>query len=434
MKILNTCLMALLISMSNTAATATFKTEKWQTAKGVRVVFYPAKEVPMLDVSLAFAAGSSFDGEHYGLSSLTSHMLNQGNAGQDATAIAEGLADTGAQFNIETSRDMVVFNLRTLVSNDALTQASHTFTQIINHPDFPDDAFAREKKQLLMAIEQGQESPEEVADVSFFKALYQKHPYAHPVGGTKDTLNAITRQQVIDYYHRYYVANNSVLVMVGDISSDKAHQLAEQFTQELPKGTPALPVARAAQLVQAEQINTHFPSSQTMIRLGQIGIDHQNPHYFPLMVGNYILGGGSLVSRLAVEVREKRGLTYGVDSQFAAMPGEGPFLISLSTRNKQTKQALDVIQDVLHRYISDGPSEQELNAAKQYLTGSFPLSLASNRSIATLLLRMTFYHLPDNYLDNYITHIQAVTKDDIKQAFKQQINPDKLLLVTVGKS
>ncbi len=434
MKILNTCLMALIISLCSPAQATSFKTEKWQTANGVRVVFYPAKEVPMLDVSLAFAAGSSYDGAHYGLSSLTGHLLNQGSAGQDATAIAEALADTGAQFSVENSRDMLILNLRTLVSKDALAQSSKTFAQIINQPDFTDDAFVREKKQLLMAIEQSHESPEDVADRAFFKALYQQHPYAHPVNGTTKSLNAITKKQVADFYHRYFVGQNAVLVMVGDINSETAHQLADQFTGNLPKGTPAQPVAQAAPLPQAEHVNTPFPSSQTMIRLGQIGIDHQSPHYFPLMVGNYILGGGSLVSRLAIEVREKRGLTYGVESQFSPMPGEGPFLISLSTRNQQAKQALDVIQKELHTYISNGPSEQELNAAKQYLTGSFPLSLASNRSIATLLLRMSFYHLPDNYLDTYVDRIKAVTKDEIKQAFQQQVNPDKLLLVTVGQS
>lgn len=426
--------MAFMISLSNLATATVFNLEKWQTTNGVRVVFYPAKEVPMLDVSLAFAAGSSYDGKYYGLSALTSYMLNQGNAGQSATTIAETLADTGAQCSIENSRDMVILNLRTLVRHDALTQASKTFAQIISHPDFPDEAFIRGKKQLLMAIEQSHESPEEVADLAFFQALYQQHPYAHPINGTADTLNAITKKQVIDFYRQYYVSPNAILVLVGDISSNVAHQLAEQFTRDLPHGTPATPIVHATPLTQATQINTQFPSSQTMIRLGQMGIDHNNPYYFPLMVGNYILGGGSLVSRLAIEVREKRGLTYGIGSQFAPMPGEGPFLISLATHNQQTKQALDIIQKILHSYVNEGPSEQELYAAKQYLTGSFPLSLASNHSIATVLLRMAFYHLPDDYLDTYIARINAVTQNEIKHAFKQQINPDKLLLVTVGQS
>ena len=166
MKFFSTCIIALMLGLSQTGMANTFKTEKWITSNGVRVIFYPAMEVPMLDVSLAFAAGSAYDGNQYGLSALTSHMMDQGNAGQDATAIAETLADTGAQSSIETTRDMVVFNLRTLVAPEALAQSTHTFSQIINHPDFPDEGFDREKKQLLMAIEQVQESPEEIANRS----------------------------------------------------------------------------------------------------------------------------------------------------------------------------------------------------------------------------------------------------------------------------
>lgn len=285
-----------------------------------------------------------------------------------------------------------------------------------------------------MAIEQRQESPEEVANLHFFQALYQQHPYAHPVNGTAKTVNAINRSQIIEFNKRYYVAKNAILVMVGAINSETAHQLANQLTRELPEGHSAPPIPQAAQLTQAETINIPFPSSQTVIRLGQIGIDHHVPNYFPLIVGNYILGGGALVSRLAIEVREKRGLTYGIDSQFVPMSGKGPFLISLSTKNKQTKNALDIIQDVLRTYINKGPTDEELNAAKQYLTGSFPLSLSGNRSIANILLRMTFYHLPENFLDTYTARINAVTSEQVRQAFQQQVNPDKLLLLTVGKS
>ncbi|ARB92404.1 M16 family metallopeptidase [Legionella longbeachae] len=434
MRIFSACIMALMIGISHTVTANTFKTEKWTTQNGVQVVFYQAMEVPMLDISLAFAAGSANDGSQYGLAALTSQMLNQGNSGQEATTIAEALADTGAQYHVEINRDMAVLHLKTLVSKDQLTQASKTFTQIINHPDFPDEAFIREKKQQLLVIKQRQESPEEVANLNFFKALYQQHPYAHSVNGTSDTVKAMTKNQVIEFYKRYYVGSNAVLVMVGAITSQTAHQLADQLTQELPKGQPASAIPKAQQLTQAQTINIPFPSSQTIIRLGQIGIDHHNPNYFPLIVGNYILGGGLLVSRLAIEIREKRGLTYGIDSQFIPMPGIGPFLISYSTKNQQTKNSLDILQKTLDTYIKDGPSNEEMIAAKQYLTGSFPLSLSGNRSIANILLRMAFYHLPDDFLDKYTAHINSVTSEQVKEAFKKQVNPDKFLLITVGQS
>lgn len=434
MRHLNALIATLIMLLSHNGLANTFKTEKWTTKNGVRVVFYQAMEVPMLDISLAFAAGSAYDQNQYGLSSLTAKMLNEGNAGQDATTIAETLANTGAQFDTTTSRDMVILNLRTLTSKETLAQSTTTFAQIINHPDFPDKAFEREQQQLLMAIEQTDESPDEVATLNFFEKLYHQHPYAHPVNGTLSTMKSLTKKQAVDFYKKYYLANNAVLVMVGAIDTHDAHQLADKLTQELPKGTPASPIAKAAQLTQAEKINIPFPSSQTTIRLGQIGIDHQNPNYFPLMVGNYILGGGGLTSRLSIEVREKRGLTYGVSSQLVPMPGEGPFFISLATENNQAPTALKITKETLDLFISKGPDKEELVAAKKYLTGSFPMSLASNRNIANLLLRMTFYQLPDNYLNTYVERINAVTDEEIKQAFQQQVNPDKLLLVMVGQS
>jgi zinc protease len=418
----------------NAAFAHAFPTQKWVTSNGVNVIFYQAMEVPMLDISLAFAAGSAYDQKNFGLSSLTAHMLNEGSAGISATHIAESLADTGAQFDILTSRDMVVFNLRTLTHIDALDQATTTFTQIINHPDFPSVALEREKNQFLMAIEQTNESPDELATQLFFQNLYGEHPYAHPVNGTKETIEKINQAQVTQFYKKYYISNNAVLVLVGAIDLKTAHQLANKMTHELSPGTTAEPITKATPLAQAARIITAFPSSQTVLRLGQLGINHANPNYFPLMVGNYILGGGSLVSQLAVEVREKRGLTYNIDSQFVPMPGPGPFFIGLSTKNDQAKAALILTEQILKQFVIKGPNQHELDAAKNYLTGSFPMSLGSNRSIAALLLRMSFYHLPSNYLDTYLEQINKVSIADIKRAFQQEVHPEKLLLITVGQS
>lgn len=221
--------------------------------------------------------------------------------------------------------------------------------------------------------------------------------------------------------------------MVGAIDEKKAHELADELLQQLPKGQAAPEVPIAPQLTTSEKKDIDFPSSQTVIRLGQIGINHHSPDYFPLTVGNYILGGGALVSRLANEVREKRGLTYGVSSQFIPMPGNGPFLISLATQNKQATTALKLTEDTLAKFMAEGPEEAELIAAKQYLTGSFPLSLASNSSIASMLLRLVFYRLPDNYLDTYIDKINAVSASQIKEAFQKQVHLNKMLVVSVGK-
>lgn len=427
-------IMLSLLILSQTVAAKKFATESWHTAKGARVIFYQAKEVPMLDISIAFAAGSAYDASFFGLSALTNHLLNQGSSGMDANTIAEALADTGAQFDANSSREMAVLNLKTLTEPEALTKATDIFAKIVASPTFPEDAFQREKKQQLMTIRQIQESPDDVANVTFFKGLYQDHPYAHPINGTQEKVEALTLEQIKQFYRSYYVANNAIIVMVGAIDSKQAHILAEKITNNLAPGQAAAAIPKAQPLTKAEEIHIPFSSSQTSIRLGQLGINHQVKNYFPLIVGNYILGGGALVSRLSLEVRGKRGLTYGVSSQFVPMSGEGPFIINLSTKNNQAQEALNLTKKILREFVNQGPTAEELVAAKRFLAGSFPLSLSSNRNIANLLLKMAFFHLADDYLDNYVASIQAVTVEEIKAAFQKQLDLDKLLTVTVGQA
>ncbi len=405
----------------------------WQTKNGAQVIFYQTLEVPMLDLSIAFAAGSAHDGKAFGLSALTTQLLNQGSRGVNANLMAEQLAATGAQFEAQSNKDMVSFNLKTLTAPENLSKATELFSTIVSGPDFPIESFDREKKQQLMAIAQAHQSPEEMANQTFFKILYQQHPYAHPSIGLHETVSALTIEQVRGFYQQFFNANNAIIVLVGAIDEPRARQLAESFTKNLPKGYAAKAIPPAESLKTEINVEVPFPSSQTILRLGQMGIEPHNPHYFPLQVGNYILGGSSMLSRLTYELREKRGLTYGISSQLLPMPGKGLFLISFSTRHRQAKTAKDLTRDILASFIKNGPNEAELVAAKQYLTGNFPLSMGSNRSIANLLLKIAFYHLPKDYLQTYIDHINAVSAEEIKKAFQELITPNKLLEVSVGK-
>lgn len=410
-----------------------FETSQWQTKNGAHVVFYQAMEVPMLDISIAFAAGSAYDGEHFGISSLTTRLLNQGNGGLNANALAEKLADTGAQFEAGSNQDMIFLNLKTLVDANNLNKSSDVFSLIINHPDFPVDSFIREKNQQLVAIAQAQESPDEVANQLFFQTLYKKHPYAHPVVGNRNSIEKLKVQQLRRFYQQFFVGKNAVIVLVGAIDKTTAELLAEKIIKDLPAGKPAPEIPTAQPLAEEMNLEIPFPSSQTILRLGQLGITHYDKNYFPLLVGNYILGGGSLVSKLVEELRVKRGLTYGVYSRFFPMPGKGPFLIGLSTKNSQAKTTIELTRETLVTFLKKEPDAETLLAAKRYLIGSFPLSLASNRSIADMLLKIAFYHLPEDYLNTYISHIDEVTAASIKQSFQELITLNTLLQISVGK-
>lgn len=408
--------------------------EQWQTQNGAQVVFYPAMEVPMLNIALAFAAGSAYDGSAFGLAAFTAAMMSQGSGPFDATQIAEKLASVGSQFDSQASRDMVMLQLKTLTREEALKPATETFSLILAKPAFRQEAFNQIKNQQLMAVAQIEESPDDVASRLFFENLYKNHPYGHPVNGNAETIKNIAPWQIREFYKKYYVAANATIVLVGAISSQKAHELADELTKNLPQGSAALSVPKATGLSKAEIVTKDFASSQTVLRLGQLAITHHDKNYFPLLVGNYILGGGSLVSRLALDIREKQGLTYNVSSQMIPLPGTGIFVIGLSTKNDQARHALDTTRSILEAFIKEGPTEQELIAAKKYLTGNFPQSLASNNQIAGVLLRLVFYHLPKDYLSSYRARIESVTLKSIKEAYASLIHPDKLLEVIVGKA
>ena len=426
--------LALNLLLSPLFAAQPFETQHWQTTHGARVVFHQAMDVPMLDIGIVFAAGSAHDGNQFGLSALTTRLLDQGSNGLDAKAIADRLASTGAQYSATNTQDMIALSLRTLTNPKALKPAIDLFASIINQPNFSLTAFDHEKNLQLMNITKRKESPDVIGQETFYQALYQQHPYAHAVDGNYDTVNALTLKNIHQFYQRYFVSSNAVIVLVGAIDESTAHQLAEQITAQLPTGLPAAIIPEAKPLTEEMTIEVKYPSSQTLLRLGQLGIAHQDKHFFPLQVGNYILGGGTLESKLGEELRAKRGLTYGVNSQFLPMPGTGPFIISFATKKNQAKTAIDVTRQTLASFINTGPNSQELLAAKQYLTGSFPLSLASNRSIAEILLKIEFYHLPNDFLTTYTENINAVSCDDIKQAFQALIYRDKLLQITVGKT
>ena len=432
MKILNwLCAGWLAIGVGQLDA-ADWSFKRWQEKDGTQVLFYQAMEVPMLDISVAFPAGSARDNTRQGLATLTANMLNQGAEGMGANAIAIALENTGAQYNADINRDMVSFNLRTLTEPQAMAQSISVLATMLSHPNFPEKAFQRQQQQQIMAIKESSQSLDRVANDAFYQSLYGQHPYAHPVMGTIDDVAALKIDDLKHFYQQYYNQQNAIVVIVGAIEEQQAKQIAQQLTQNLSSGNKAEPIPEAHALTKAISMDTRFPSSQTALRIGQLGISHQTPHYFALQVGNYILGGGSLVSRLAVEVREHRGLTYGVSSAFEPLPALGPFLISLSTKTDQAEQAMSLTLSILKDFILSGPDEKELIAAKKYLTGSFPLSLASNRGIANMLLRIAFYRLPDDFLESYTRHVNQVKASDIRDAFKSQINPEKLLTIKAG--
>ena len=408
--------------------------QHWVTESGARVYFVEAPEIPILDVRFIFDAGSSRDESNPGLAKLTSGLINEGAGELDANVFNERIAETGAMFSTGALRDMAWVSLRSLSDEKHLNPALALVQAALSSPRFDADAFARDKANTLVAIKQETQSPSTIASKAFYKAVYGAHPYASPMSGTEESIGAISPEEVRAFHRQYYVAKNATVAIVGAVSRAQAERIATQLSKNIVSGESAPALAPVAMLSDGANQHIEFPSIQSHVRIGQPGLKRGDPDYFPLLVGNHVLGGGGLVSILFDEVREKRGLSYSVNSHFVPMAELGPFTASLQTDSSQADEAISVLRDEIGKFVTNGPTSQALEAAKQNLIGGFPLRIASNSKTLKYLAMIGFYQLPLNYLETFADHIAAVTVDSVRSAFKRRLDPKKMMLVVVGRS
>ncbi|MEB0079254.1 pitrilysin family protein [Pseudomonas sp. CCI3.2] len=409
----------------------TMNIQTWKTAEGTKVLFVEARELPMFDMRLIFAAGSSHDQGIPGIAVLTNAMLNEGVAGKNVSAIAEGFDSLGADFGNGAYRDMAVASLRSLSAVDKREPALKLFADVVGKPTFPKESLARIKNQLLAGFEYQKQNPGRLAGNELFERLYADHPYAHPSEGTAKSVTPITVAQLKAFHAKAYAAGNVVIALVGDLSRTEAEAIAAQVSAALPKG-PALPKITEPVAPKAGETHIEFASKQTHLMLAQLGIDRNDPDYVALTLGNSILGGGGFGSRLMTEVREKRGLTYGVSSGFTPMEVQGPFLIALQTRAELSENTLKLVQGIVRDFLVTGPTQKELDDAKRELAGSFPLSTASNADIVGQLGAIGFYDLPLTFLEDFMQQAQSTTVEQVKTAMNKHLSADKMVIVTAG--
>jgi len=421
--------------LASFAALATPKIEHWTLENGARVYFVEARDLPMVTLNVVFDAGAARDPQALsGLAMLTNHLLNAGTGELDADAIAATFEGLGAEFGSSNDRDMAGVSLRSLTDRALLDPALDLFARVLAAPSFPAVSFERERRRALLGLKQAKASAGDVAAKAFFAQLYKGHPYALPSNGSEAGLKALSRDDLAAFHARHYVGRNAVLALIGDIKLSEAKALARRVLGGLPAGEAAPPLPKVADVVpraSAERVLAH-PSTQSHILIGQAGMARNDPDYFPLYLGNHVLGGSGLVSRLSQEVREKRGLSYSVYSYFMPLREPGPFLLGLQTKNSQRAEALAVVRRVLKEFVEKGPTPEELAAAKKNVTGGFPLRIDSNRKIAEYLTVIGFYNLPLTYIDDFIPRIEAVTAEQIRDAFRRRVHPERMLTVVVG--
>jgi zinc protease len=406
--------------------------QHWLTDNGLRVYYVQAPELPMVDLNITFAAGSARDGEHSGVAHMTSTLLDTGAGGLDANQLASRIESLGAELNTGSARDMGWVTLRSLSDPAYLEPALAVLGDVLGDPAFSKHDFERERARTLVSLRADEQSPSQVAEYAHFEAIYRDHPYALRQNGTEESIKALTLDEIRAFHERYYVARNAVLAIVGDIDRATASRIAEQLAMRLPAGTRAAPLPPVPDLEKASIERIYHPSAQTHVRMGAPGMHRGDPDYFPLYIGNHVLGGSGLVSRLSEEVREKRGLSYSASSYFSPMEQDGPFLLSLQTRNDQADAALEVMRETLQKFVDEGPTAEELDAAKKNITGGFPLLIDSNSKILGYLVMIGFYGLPLDYLETFNATVEAVTREEIIDAFRRRVHPDTMATVIVG--
>ena len=424
--------LAVLLLALPLSAQAALAIQHWETAQGARVIFVESRALPILDISVDFPAGSARDpAGKPGLAQLTHALLDQGAGGLSDTAIAHRLADVGAVLSGTFDRDRAGVTLRTLSSTAEKEQALEMLARVLQQPDFPQPVIKREKQRLIAAIREAEADPGTVADKAFYRALYGTHPYAHDESGEPAAIERLTRGELQAFYRTHYSAANAVIAMMGDVTRAEAEAIASRLSAGLSKAAavPDLPKPAPAA---ASDTRIRHPSTQSHVLVGAVGMARNDPDFFPLFVGNYVLGGGGFDSRLMREVRDKRGYAYSAYSYFLPMTEVGPFQLGLQTKLEQTDDALKVAQATLRQFIAEGPSEAELTQAKSNLTGGFPLRIDSNKKILDYLSLIGFYKLPLDYLDTWVDKVNAVDVTAVKQAFARRLDVDKLVTVVVG--
>lgn len=414
------------------AAGAAVDIQHWDTPSGTKVFFVETHVLPIVDVQLDFAAGNAFDpAGKAGLATLTKGLLDAGAGDLDEERIAERVADSGAQFGGSVDADRAGVSLRTLSSPAERRKSVELLRLMLASPSFPQAVLEREKSRLIASIREADTHPDSIAARRFSAAVYPGHPYG--VQATAESVAAIGREDLQAFHRSHYGAKGATLSIVGDLSRAEAEALATSLTDALPPAAadapPELPEVKQP-LARTERIP--HPAAQSHVLVGLPGIRRGDPDYFPLLVGNYILGGGGFVSRLVKEVRDARGYAYSVYSYFLPLRGEGPFQIGLQTKRSQADAALGVARETLAQFLAKGPTEKELAAAKRNLKDGFALRLDSNRKILEYLAVIGFYGLPLDYLDTFQGKVERVTAAQIREAFARHVQPDHLVTVIVA--
>lgn len=412
---------------------------RWTQPSGAQVFLVQSPAIPMVDVRLEFDAGARRDPVgKAGLASLMAGSLSDGvrasgrEKALDENGLGEAWADLGAAFTAGAGGDRLSVSLRSLTDPELLAKAVALAARQLAEPAFPVAIWQRDRLKWIAALREADTRPATQAARAFSRAVYGDHPYGAEM--TEASLRRISVQDMAALHTRMLRPCYAKVSVVGALNQAQTDALVTQLLARLPTNncTALPPVAEVRPLLAAQEKTVAFASAQAHVLVGQPGYARNDPDHFALLVGNHILGGGGFTSRLTQAVREKRGLSYSVDSQFAPGLHAGAFVISLQTRPDQARQALQVAREVLATFVQEGPTEAELQAAKDHLIGGFPLLLDGNQKLLENVAGIAWNGMPLDYLDTWTQQVERLSTADIRAAFARKLQPERMVTVVLG--
>lgn len=426
-------LTCLAISTTAMASDMKSKIKEWRTDEDARVLFINAPEIPMVDIVVSMDAGSFREGDQHGLAAMTATMMTLGTKEMDENAFSEALENIGSSISANSSIATTSVSIRSLTDADVLNRTLALWSEMMASPRMDAAIFDRERAQAIDAQKARLDNPNAIAGEMYQSLLFPDQLQGVTSQMLEASLKKMTIEDVKAFRDAYYHATNANIVIVGALSEQDAKAISYALSAKLGKTDKTLsPIRNTAKPVKAQTVREPFNGPQSQIMMGQVSIDRFDPDFLPLTLGNHVLGGSGLTSLLMMDIREKQGLTYGIYSYFSPTLLHGPFTIGLATKNESVDHAIEATLKETKAFIANGPTDEDLERAKNNLIGSGILALSSNRGLATALLTIAQYDLPLDYYDTYPERIRAITKEEIQQAFEKHIHPDDFTIVIVG--
>lgn len=409
------------------------RVQAWKTEAGTAVKFVEARGLPVVDVVLRFRAGTVQDTEHPGLAALTLSMLDEGSQQYTATEQASHLERLGAVFDKQIRLEHATLSLRSLSTPAVLGPSLALFTDLVARPAFLAPALDKIKQQLLQSNASREQRPVSRARSETLRHMFSGHPYGSSLGSSEEALAAVTPDDLRTFHQRAYSASNLELVVVGDLSFAQAQALSHQISQALPQrwsatDLPAVPAATGTTL----KVEQPGASSAVLLAL-PLNVPANDPQFPALELASEVLGEG-LESRLMVELRQRRGLTYGVQTRVSPLRAGGLFTIEWQIAPAHVEGSLELVVDLLRDFIEQGPTQAELQVARKQREGQLLRSVAQNKGLAALLADLTHKRQPDDYLNTYIERINRLTPANVRAAMQRHLDLSCIVQVSVGPS